>query len=372
MVLASVGSSTSSRVRSTLVVYRDPATGSDWVETDRGPLRVAREEVERIAAEGEVVQVARPAAEADLPSEVLERCRAPRVPRRDVQGLLEPTPVDSGRAPAGPAEAPAAAEQPPCTQLRATSLEGEERPGQVASEQSPCMRLPASLLEEEARPGQVASEQPAHLQFPATPWKEEPRPGQMACEQPTRNLLQANVLEEESRPDLMAPEQSPRTRSQSVCLDNESRPTPALSDPPSESRHANAGRTATLQDSHGSCTCRPGHRGRRAPIPAAVFRKLWLRSGGKCENPGCGRGGPLHAHHDDAWSDEHHHDPHRMRLLCERCHAQVHEDDFSTRLDWASARAWRMSRSGRSDPAQNEGPLSSRARQSERLPGSDS
>jgi hypothetical protein len=83
----------------------------------------------------------------------------------------------------------------------------------------------------------------------------------------------------------------------------------------------------------------PPSRRRRPAVPRAVLRAVRARANGRCEMPGCGRGGQLHVHHLTPVSDGGIHTVDSLRLLCAACHAQHHETDFNQRPHWQRARA---------------------------------
>ncbi len=82
----------------------------------------------------------------------------------------------------------------------------------------------------------------------------------------------------------------------------------------------------------------PPSRRRRPAVPREVVRAVRARSNGRCEMPGCGRGGRLHLHHTTPISDGGQHTVDTLRLLCAACHALHHETDFNHRPAWRQAR----------------------------------
>ncbi len=89
----------------------------------------------------------------------------------------------------------------------------------------------------------------------------------------------------------------------------------------------------------GSAPCKPeGSHRRRPALPRDVVRAVRARANGRCETPGCGRGGRLHLHHVTPVSDGGQHDIDTLQLLCTACHAQHHETDFERRPEWRQAR----------------------------------
>ncbi len=88
-----------------------------------------------------------------------------------------------------------------------------------------------------------------------------------------------------------------------------------------------------------SSNCKPtASRRRRPAVPRAILQAVRARANGRCEMPGCGRGGQLHLHHMTPVSDGGQHDVDSLRLLCTACHALHHETDFEQRPEWRQAR----------------------------------
>lgn len=75
--------------------------------------------------------------------------------------------------------------------------------------------------------------------------------------------------------------------------------------------------------------------------PPRVERLVWLRAGGGCETPGCGRRG-AQVHHRVRRAERVDHDPDRLALLCAACHAAAHtgllDDEGAWRLPDAPRR----------------------------------
>lgn len=80
-------------------------------------------------------------------------------------------------------------------------------------------------------------------------------------------------------------------------------------------------------------------RSRRKAVPVAVLQLLWLRSGGRCEVPGCYAGAPLHVHHETPVCDGGENSLEGLSLRCAACHRLHHEADFGRRAEWRKARA---------------------------------
>jgi 5-methylcytosine-specific restriction endonuclease McrA len=86
---------------------------------------------------------------------------------------------------------------------------------------------------------------------------------------------------------------------------------------------------------------------RRRNISLATIRALMLRAGGKCEKPGCNRGGALHVHHQRPVSEGGQDGLADLRLYCSSCHGLEHEPDFERKPGWHEAREHR--RGGKTD-----------------------
>ncbi len=83
---------------------------------------------------------------------------------------------------------------------------------------------------------------------------------------------------------------------------------------------------------------------RRRRLRVATIRALMLRSGGKCEKPGCNRGGALHVHHQQPVCEGGQDGLADLRLYCSSCHSLEHEPDFERKPDWRRARENKQAR----------------------------
>ncbi len=78
------------------------------------------------------------------------------------------------------------------------------------------------------------------------------------------------------------------------------------------------------------------------PNTMALARRVKLRDGGMCQNPGCGHRGKLHAHHIQYQSHGGRTHPVNEVAVCTRCHALLHAGllevtgDMDTGLNWKS------------------------------------
>jgi len=74
--------------------------------------------------------------------------------------------------------------------------------------------------------------------------------------------------------------------------------------------------------------------------PVGLARRVKLRDGGMCQNPGCGHKGKLHAHHIEHRSHGGRTHPANEVAVCTRCHALLHagllrvSGDMDTGLSW--------------------------------------
>jgi hypothetical protein len=68
-------------------------------------------------------------------------------------------------------------------------------------------------------------------------------------------------------------------------------------------------------------------------ISAAMWRALWVRDGGRCQFPGCGRRSRLQAHHIDHWADGGPTELANLTLACRVHHRLVHEGGWTLTRD---------------------------------------
>jgi HNH endonuclease len=80
----------------------------------------------------------------------------------------------------------------------------------------------------------------------------------------------------------------------------------------------------------------PGSR-KRTAIPNAILRKLFARSGHRCERCGA-KGGRLDVHHRTPVSEGGGNALHELELLCRACHTLDHEKDLAEKPSWRAAR----------------------------------
>lgn len=77
------------------------------------------------------------------------------------------------------------------------------------------------------------------------------------------------------------------------------------------------------------------------PNPASLTRRVRLRDGGRCRNPGCRRREELHAHHIDHRSHGGRTIPANSVSVCARCHALIHAGLLEVSGDPFSRLSWR-------------------------------